>query len=203
MRANNYFDGPFDQLPDNFIEGETLRDAILAVRPQLKGQIDRFGSAPDGSIRFMIGPYLPYQRRHAISTRSMPARRRNRSRPDYYRCFVTDDESGGMVAPKPQAQRRRETLAAMDWTDEGIVLGVRRHGEANAILEVMTRAHGRHLGLVRGGAGSRMRPVLQPGNVVRVDLARAARRASRPLCGRGPAAARGASSWSRRMRPTA
>ena len=56
----------------------------------------------------------------------------------------------------------------MDWTDEGIVLGVRRHGEANAILEVMTRAHGRHLGLVRGGTGSRMRPVLQPGNVVRV-----------------------------------
>jgi DNA repair protein RecO (recombination protein O) len=56
----------------------------------------------------------------------------------------------------------------MDWTDEGIVLGTRRHGEANAILEVMTRSHGRHLGLVRGGAGTRMRPVLQPGNVVRV-----------------------------------
>lgn len=56
----------------------------------------------------------------------------------------------------------------MQWTDEGIVLGVRRHGEANAILELMTRAHGRHLGLVRGGAGSRMRPVLQPGNVVSV-----------------------------------
>jgi DNA repair protein RecO (recombination protein O) len=56
----------------------------------------------------------------------------------------------------------------MDWTDEGIVLGVRRHGEANAILEVMTHAHGRHLGLVRGGAGSRLRPVLQPGNEVRV-----------------------------------
>ena len=56
----------------------------------------------------------------------------------------------------------------MDWTDEGIVLGVRRHGEANAILEVMTREHGRHLGLVRGGAGSRMRPILQPGNDVRL-----------------------------------
>lgn len=55
----------------------------------------------------------------------------------------------------------------MEWTDEGIVLGTRRHGEANAILEVMTRAHGRHLGLVRGGAGSRLRPVLQPGNSVR------------------------------------
>jgi DNA repair protein RecO (recombination protein O) len=55
----------------------------------------------------------------------------------------------------------------MDWTDEGIVLGARRHGEANAILELMTRGHGRHLGLVRGGASSRQRPVLQPGNSVR------------------------------------
>jgi DNA repair protein RecO (recombination protein O) len=54
----------------------------------------------------------------------------------------------------------------MQWTDEGIVLGSKRHGEANTILEVMTRAHGRHLGLVRGGASSRLRPVLQPGNRV-------------------------------------
>ena len=40
----------------------------------------------------------------------------------------------------------------MEWTDDGIVLGTRRHGETSAILEVMTREHGRHLGLVRGGA---------------------------------------------------
>ena len=56
----------------------------------------------------------------------------------------------------------------MEWTDDGIVLGTRRHGEANAILEVMTHDHGRHLGLVRGGGGSRLRPVLQPGNTVSV-----------------------------------
>jgi DNA repair protein RecO (recombination protein O) len=54
----------------------------------------------------------------------------------------------------------------MQWTDEGIVLGVRRHGEASAILELMTREHGRHLGLVRGGAGARLRPILQPSNRV-------------------------------------
>jgi DNA repair protein RecO (recombination protein O) len=52
----------------------------------------------------------------------------------------------------------------MQWSDEGIVLGIRRHGEANAILELLTRAHGRHLGLVRGGAGTRLQAVLQPGN---------------------------------------
>ncbi len=54
----------------------------------------------------------------------------------------------------------------MQWTDEGIVIGVKRHGEASAILELMTREHGRHLGLVRGGFGSRLKPVLQTGNSV-------------------------------------
>ncbi|MBB5045685.1 DNA repair protein RecO (recombination protein O) [Rhodopseudomonas rhenobacensis] len=54
----------------------------------------------------------------------------------------------------------------MEWTDEGIVLGVRRHGESSAIVELLTRGHGRHLGLVRGGAGSKLRPLLQPGNSV-------------------------------------
>jgi DNA repair protein RecO (recombination protein O) len=54
----------------------------------------------------------------------------------------------------------------MQWTDEGIVLGARRHGETSVILELMTRDRGRHLGLVRGGAGRRLRGVLQPGNSV-------------------------------------
>lgn len=55
----------------------------------------------------------------------------------------------------------------MEWIDEGIVLGVKRHGESSIILELMTRAHGRHLGLVRGGSGPRLRGILQPGNAVR------------------------------------
>ncbi|CCE08860.1 putative DNA repair protein RecO (Recombination protein O) [Bradyrhizobium sp. STM 3843] len=55
----------------------------------------------------------------------------------------------------------------MEWTDDGIVLGVRRHGESAAVVELLTREHGRHLGLVRGASGARMRPVLQPGNTVR------------------------------------
>jgi DNA repair protein RecO (recombination protein O) len=54
----------------------------------------------------------------------------------------------------------------MQWTDEGIVLGVKRHGEANGILDLMTREHGRHLGMVRGAFGSRLKPILQPGNSV-------------------------------------
>ena len=64
------------------------------------------------------------------------------------------------LCPSPKSCR----LHSMEWTDEGIVLGVRRHGETSAIVELLTRGHGRHLGLVRGGAGKRMRPLLQPGN---------------------------------------
>ena len=56
----------------------------------------------------------------------------------------------------------------MEWRDEGIILGARRHGETSVILEVMTRAHGRHLGLVRGGRSRKQQPLLQSGN--RVDL---------------------------------
>jgi len=55
----------------------------------------------------------------------------------------------------------------MEWIDDGIVLGVKRHGETSVILELMTHQHGRHLGLVRGGAGTRLRGVLQPGNALR------------------------------------
>lgn len=56
----------------------------------------------------------------------------------------------------------------MEWRDDGIIIGARRHGETSLILEVMTRRHGRHLGLVRGGRGKRMQPLLQPGNAVEV-----------------------------------
>ncbi|MFC0282958.1 DNA repair protein RecO [Camelimonas abortus] len=56
----------------------------------------------------------------------------------------------------------------MEWTDEGVVLGVRRLGETSVIVELMTRDHGRHAGVVRGGRSARLQPVLQPGNSVAV-----------------------------------
>ncbi len=54
----------------------------------------------------------------------------------------------------------------MQWTDEGIVLSVKPHGETAAVVEVMTRNHGRHMGLVHGGRSRKLRPVLQIGNHV-------------------------------------
>lgn len=54
----------------------------------------------------------------------------------------------------------------MEWQDEALVIGARTHGETSVILELMTRARGRCLGVVRGGRSRAMRPVLQPGNRV-------------------------------------
>jgi len=54
----------------------------------------------------------------------------------------------------------------MEWRDEGLIIGVRRHGEQSAIVEAMTRAHGRHLGLVRGGRSPRFGATLQAGNTI-------------------------------------
>jgi len=51
----------------------------------------------------------------------------------------------------------------MDWRDTGVVLTVRRHGETSAIVEAFTAEHGRHSGVVRGGAGRKLAPILQPG----------------------------------------
>ncbi len=60
IELNNYFDGPFDQLPDDFIDGESLRSAILKQRPQLAGKIDRFGNLEGGENRVLIAPYATY-----------------------------------------------------------------------------------------------------------------------------------------------
>ncbi|ABD53444.1 DNA repair protein RecO [Jannaschia sp. CCS1] len=51
----------------------------------------------------------------------------------------------------------------MDWRADGILLAVRRHGEASAIIELFTADQGCHLGVVRGGASRKMAPLLQVG----------------------------------------
>ena len=54
----------------------------------------------------------------------------------------------------------------MEWKDEGIIIGTRKHGETSLIVEIMTRHHGRHLGIVRGGRSRKKQPFMQPGNSV-------------------------------------
>lgn len=57
----------------------------------------------------------------------------------------------------------------MDWHDQGFILSTRKHGESSAIIDVFTKQHGRHAGLVRGGVSRKMRPILQAGNLLDLE----------------------------------
>ncbi len=61
VELNNYFDGPFDQLPDNFIKDDRLKDALALQQPDLKGRIDRYGNLAGGETRAVIAPYATYE----------------------------------------------------------------------------------------------------------------------------------------------
>jgi len=64
---NTFFDGPFDQLPDNFIEGDMLRDALLTLSPEVEGQIDRLGNSLDLKGRMLVDPYILYDEEEELA----------------------------------------------------------------------------------------------------------------------------------------
>jgi hypothetical protein len=88
-RVNNYFDGPFDQLPDNFIEGDVLRDALIAASPSLAGTIDRYGHSANGS-RVSISPYTYYRTEADLLPFYNCANDPALATELYYACFVMD-----------------------------------------------------------------------------------------------------------------
>ena len=51
----------------------------------------------------------------------------------------------------------------MDFEDDGYVLAARAHGEAGAIVEILTGDHGKYVAHVAGGASRKMKPFLQAG----------------------------------------
>ena len=52
----------------------------------------------------------------------------------------------------------------MEWTEEGVVLSARPHGDTSLIVQVLTAGQGRHAGLVRGGQSVKRRGLYEPGN---------------------------------------
>lgn len=97
-RVNNAYDGPFDQLPDAFVEGDVLRDAIIASDPSLKGRIDRWGGIADGSGRFLIAPYAYYRDAGDLLIFHDCATDRAIPKADYAKCFSMNWDGVGELA---------------------------------------------------------------------------------------------------------
>ena len=105
VKANNYLDGPFDQMPDNFIESDSFRQAILAVAPDLKGKINRYGSFEDGA-RFAIAPYMEYRKPEELAIFDRCATSRRIPRESYDACFALPLEGRHDANARPLAMLR-------------------------------------------------------------------------------------------------
>ena len=57
----------------------------------------------------------------------------------------------------------------MEFDDEAFVLGARAHGETGAIVDLLTKVHGRYGAHIAGGASRRIKPFLQAGSRVLVS----------------------------------
>ena len=106
VRLNSYLDGPFDQLPENFIDGEELRSAIIETDPSAKGQIGRLGHYANDEGRYLIQPYMLYRREGDLFVVHRCATGKIRA-PDYYRCFVSDAEGSDNPKERPAPSRKR------------------------------------------------------------------------------------------------
>ena len=119
--VNNYLDGPFDQLPDNFLKGNELLDAILMVSPELAGTLDRFGNSEDDSVRYLIAPYMQYDYEDELASVTDCVRQTTGA--DYWACFggggpadseppYPDDPSYYPAPPDPEQPAPEDPQAA-------------------------------------------------------------------------------------------
>ena len=60
--VNNYYDGPFDQLADNYVDQTNISEYLQLASPTLRGRIDKYGYYMDreGSSRVAVSPYYVY-----------------------------------------------------------------------------------------------------------------------------------------------
>lgn len=105
VTANNYLDGPFDQMPDNFIEGDTYRNAILAVEQDLKGRINRYGSLADGA-RVAVAPYMEYRNPKDLAVFDRCATSRRIPKERYAACLALPISGDNGADARPIAMQR-------------------------------------------------------------------------------------------------
>ncbi len=95
VSVNNYYDGPFDQLPDNFIVGDKLKSAIEASDPSVVGRLDEYGYFTTGEGRYLIGPYLQYSDEQQLAPFHLCATNPGVVPQLYHGCFAVQGGGGG------------------------------------------------------------------------------------------------------------
>jgi hypothetical protein len=107
--ANTYLDGPFDQLPENFVEGDILQRLFVDSDPGAKDKLDRLGHYLDGTGRFLVHPYLVYGKDGDLAVVDRCATSKRVAPRFYYACFAFDPDQVGRSDAQPLALTRRFT----------------------------------------------------------------------------------------------
>ncbi|MBL7113525.1 MAG: hypothetical protein ISS19_16425 [Bacteroidales bacterium] len=106
---NNWYDGPFDQLPDNFIKtGQvTLKDYLEYYDPSCKGKIDEYGhfSGRPG-YRIAISSYIIYAHRTELIKVMMACKNSSETPSEFLFHLTTEREFDG-AALSSQSQLTR------------------------------------------------------------------------------------------------
>lgn len=61
------------------------------------------------------------------------------------------------------------TYSMEQWRDQGFVLAVRGHGDAGAVVSLLTEHHGRHAGYLHGAQSTKKRAMIEPGSRVSIE----------------------------------
>jgi hypothetical protein len=99
--ANNYFDGPFDQLPDNFIEETKFSDYAQDAFPSVRGKINKRGEFLDNEQRLAIAPYMSYKNSAEVAQWVTYCKSVFESASRLYKCILTEQ----MQATPPKANK--------------------------------------------------------------------------------------------------
>ena len=86
-------------MPENALTGDTFRNIILEIEPELKGKIDRHGWFNDGSGQYLVHPYLLYRKESELSVFHDCATSKTVPAAAYYNCFVIDESRIGKPRP--------------------------------------------------------------------------------------------------------
>ena len=112
MRRNNYWDGPFDQLADNFVPA-ALQGMMDKAYPYARGRVDRRGCFrnADGSrsvSRLALTPFQTYNSPAELRSILAAARSRNPDEADFLAALTHDYKQDVPASPTPAPAKKEE-----------------------------------------------------------------------------------------------
>jgi hypothetical protein len=88
---NSYYDGPFDQLPDNFIDSAHLGAYIEEAYPAIKGKINRYGEYKNQmGARVLVFPYMVYYDDEELTKIVTDCKASKAIEDEFYACITPD-----------------------------------------------------------------------------------------------------------------